>query len=113
MLRTLRIARARHGWQPPRGATHVLQWEPPWRVVPADPEGWWKLDTLQDWLAGMPQGNMPSLDGPAELAGDWLRTWVEGEFGEQYRLTAFEVEIEADDGHGLVAVPAYWVIQAG
>jgi len=111
MIRILKVALNRRDWNPPRDATHVIEWVPPWQLDPAPADGCWSLDTIGNWLAGTPQP-IATFDGPPAAADD-LRWLVETEFGEQYDLTPFKVTLDTGaSGPGPVTVPAYWVSPA-
>ncbi len=105
MFRTLKIALNRRDWSPPRGATHVLEYLPPWQLTPSPPAGIWQLQTLENWLAGTPDGELGCVEWAAGADEADLRRFVEAEFGEQVRLDWFSTAAIPDPE----PIPAYWI----
>lgn len=111
MFRTIKIALNRYDWSPPSRATHVLQWLPPQLLERAsgDPDdGLWEIQTLGDFLAGTPSGDLPGMYGPSTVLPDDLAAFIWNEWREVLWLTPFPIEIE-DIG----IVPAYWLTPTG
>lgn len=114
LLKTIRVARSRRHWCPPRGTTHVLQWFPASLLddpVLRDGPGWWEIQPLAAFLSGQPADGCPYEDGPADRpeADSWR--FADAVFGENTVTTPFEVEI-AIDGREF-ACPAFWLTPPG
>lgn len=115
LLRSYRIARARREYQPPEGATHVLEWVPPWALSP-EPEsgdGLWCLEELGDWLAGTPNSKYTSIEGPASMTEEDFGQFSLGSLAgvvyldEAGYLGRSETEITCDGR--TEAVPVWWL----
>jgi hypothetical protein len=105
LIRAYRIARNRREYDPPAGTTHVLEFIPAWNLYPEPDGGAWSLQSLDNWLAGTPNGDYPLIDGASSM--------TEGDFGQcpildtACYLVRFETEVITDDR--AETVPAWWI----
>ena len=113
LTRSLRIARSRRGWQPPAGTTHVLEYLPPWLMCPEPDEGAWSLQTLENWLAGTPNGDYAMIDGPPSMTEEDFGQFDLGDpdkvvyLDEAGYLGRFETEVTFEGC--TETVPAWWI----
>jgi len=112
-FRALRVYRCRREFQPPAGTTHVLEWLPSWLMEPAPADGIWQLQTLDNWLAGTPNGDYCSIEGPESMTEEDFGQFNLGSpdgvvyLDEAGYLGRFEVEVS--DGQNTAVTPVWWI----
>jgi hypothetical protein len=89
--------------------THVLTWIPPW-LLPDGFEGYWDLQTWDNWAAGTPQPDYETLDAPPNAEAAELADWTAAQVGQPVALSPGWEQIRRHRFFGRWQnVPAYCV----